>query len=435
MTPTPDLRVKILILGGGLTGLSAAYHLEQKGETDYLLAEKNPYFGGLCASEEINGFTFDFSGHLLHLRDPYALRLVRKLLRGNLAKLRRNACIWFDGKRIPFPFQAHLWALPEPVRLECLSGARRAAQMPQCKPKNFEAWCLNAFGAGIYKHFMLPYNRKLWQTHPRDMVWDWCGPFVPKPNLHQIESGARCAGRQRLGYNAFFYYPLRGGCGALAQALAGRVPNTWLNAQVQHIDFTRRLAVINGQTVRFERVLNTLPLKDFIALCPGAPRTVRATADKLRHTTVHILNFAVGRKVEPFSWMYFPQPDVPFYRIGLQSGFSPYNAPEGTSSFYVESAEKITDFHAARRAAFNALKQKGIIREQDKILFSYWREIRTAYAVYDANRAKAVNTVLRWLEKKRCFCAGRYGLWEYSFMERSLLQGRDAADKLLEQKL
>lgn len=88
--PSDFLQVDTLILGGGLTGLSTAYHLEKTGRTDYLLVEQNGHFGGLCASEQIDGFTFDLSGHVLHLRDPYALRLVRQLLRGNLLRVRRR---------------------------------------------------------------------------------------------------------------------------------------------------------------------------------------------------------------------------------------------------------------------------------------------------------------------------------------------------------
>ena len=110
------LSVDILILGGGLTGLSTAFHLEKQGQTDYLLVEQNNFLGGLTASEQKKGFTFDFSGHLLHLRNPYALKLVQSLLRGNLNKLQRKAFIHIDGKQIPFPFQANLWALPPHMR-------------------------------------------------------------------------------------------------------------------------------------------------------------------------------------------------------------------------------------------------------------------------------------------------------------------------------
>ena len=84
------LHVKYLILGGGITGLSTAYHLEKAHQTDYLVVEKNNFLGGLCASEHIQGFTFDFAGHLLHLHHPYTKNLVRGLLKDNIQKTIEN---------------------------------------------------------------------------------------------------------------------------------------------------------------------------------------------------------------------------------------------------------------------------------------------------------------------------------------------------------
>lgn len=433
MKKLPSLRVHTLILGGGLSGLSAAYHLEKAGFTDYLLVEKNPFFGGLCASEEINGFTFDLSGHLLHLHDPYAKTLVRKLLGKNLHRLQRRAFIDFGGRLIPFPFQANLWALPPKIKQECLHGAQEAAQTRgKQKPANFRQWCLQAFGEGVYRHFMRPYNAKLWQTEPERLTWDWCGDFVPEPDLRQIRAGAEKRPKKSYGYNAHFYYPLRGGCGALAQALAAQVPNTWLNAELQRVDFKRRIAYVNGKEIRFERLLNTLPLKEFVRRC-RPPASVLAAAEGLRHTTVRVLNFAVQRPLSGVHWIYLPQKDTPFYRLGVMSAFSPHNAPKGTTSFYAETAENIPDERTAEQTFFNLLRQKGIINKSDKILFSFWWEIPVAYAIYDQRRAALTDKILSWLDKRGCLCTGRYGRWEYSFMERSLLQGRDAAAELLKQ--
>ncbi len=430
MKKSPILQTDVLILGGGLTGLSVAFHLEQAGHTDYLLIEKNNFFGGLGASHEKDGFIFDYSGHLLHLRDPYALTLVRRLLGKNLAKIKREAFIYFDGKRVPFPFQANLWALPAKVQKECLDGALKAAQSACTKPKDFEQWCRCAFGEGIYKHFMRPYNQKLWQTHPRQMTCDWCGPFVPKPDISQIRQSVRQQTRTPMGYNHHFYYPKQGGCGALAQALACRVPNTWLQATVQKIDFKKKEATINGKKILFKRLVNTLPLKELVRITVTPP-SVQQAARLLKHTTVHVLNFAINRRIEPWHWIYFPQDQVPFYRVGVQSSFSTHNAPPDTTSFYVETSEKITDFQASQKAIFQDLIQKGIIKKQDKILLSFWQSIPVAYAIYNKDRASATHKILHWLSKNQCFCAGRYGLWEYSFMERSLLQGREIAEKLL----
>lgn len=434
MKASAGMQVKWLILGGGLTGLSTAYHLEQLRATDYLLVEKNPFFGGLCASERRGNFTFDMSGHLLHLKTPYATALVRRLLRGNLLKHKRRAFIDFAGTRVPFPFQANLWALPQSVRQACVQGAQQVSPHQTVKPTNFEQWCLQTFGAGIYRHFLKPYNTKLWQISPRRLTCDWCGPFVPRPYLKQILEGANHPTRTTYGYNHCFYYPKRGGCGALAEALATHIPNTWLQATVQRIDLKKRYAVINGRTVFFEKLINTLPLPVCIQLCAPVPADISRAAKTLKYTTVHVLQLAVKYTGKPFHWIYFPQPDVPFFRIGMQSAFSPENAPEGTASFYVETTQKITDFPRTQRAIFKALVQKGIIEKQDHILDSFWRTISPAYVVYDGNRFAAQKHLLNWLNKQGCLSAGRYGLWEYSFMERSIIQGKQIACRLTQNK-
>ena len=432
--PLPALYTDILILGGGLTGLSTAYHLEKQGFTDYLVVEKNPFFGGLSASEQIKGFTFDYSGHLLHLRDPYAVSLVKKLLRGNLIKHTRKAFIDFNGRHVPFPFQANLWALPKKVADECVSGAQTASNYPHKKPKNFEQWCLQVFGAGIYKYFFKPYNTKLWQISPEKLTWDWCGDFVPRLDLKQITAGAKHFSQKQFGYNSTFYYPRRGGCGALSQAFARYIPNTWLNARVQSIDLKKKCAHINGQTVYFKRLLNTLPLPALIKMCTNVPLSVKRAAKQLKSVQVNVLQLAVNRTVKPFHWIYFPQEEVPFFRVGMQSAFSSENAPCGTTSFYVETSQEITDFKKVKKAILKALVQKGIIEKQDKILCSFWRTLSPAYAVYDCQRIAAQRRILSWLVAKNCLCAGRYGRWEYSFMERSILQGRDIADQLVKGK-
>ncbi|HVO33392.1 MAG TPA: NAD(P)-binding protein, partial [Elusimicrobiota bacterium] len=79
--------VRTLILGGGMSGLSCAYHLQR----DYRLVERSDEPGGLSRSVKQDGFVFDHTGHLLHLRHPYTLRLIPELLGDNLALHQRRA--------------------------------------------------------------------------------------------------------------------------------------------------------------------------------------------------------------------------------------------------------------------------------------------------------------------------------------------------------
>src|SRR5262245_24479466 len=109
----------LVIIGAGLAGLSAAYHAERNG-LDYALYEAGDVVGGCCRTVEREGFLFDYSGHLLHLKDPYFQELIRELLVDNLNIISRNAVIYSHGVFTRYPFQANLFGLPAAVVKECL---------------------------------------------------------------------------------------------------------------------------------------------------------------------------------------------------------------------------------------------------------------------------------------------------------------------------
>ena len=60
-----------IIIGAGLTGLSAALHSER----DYLVLERDQRVGGLTRTEDIEGFLFNHTGHWLHLRNDRVKKL------------------------------------------------------------------------------------------------------------------------------------------------------------------------------------------------------------------------------------------------------------------------------------------------------------------------------------------------------------------------
>src|SRR5262249_24061144 len=115
-------RVRTLILGGGMSGLSCAYHLK----SDYQLWEKSDEPGGLSPSIKKDGFLYDHTGHLLHLRNPYALELISRLLGDNIVTNERNAWIYSNGVSTRYPYQANLYGLPKNVIKDCLVGLLEA---------------------------------------------------------------------------------------------------------------------------------------------------------------------------------------------------------------------------------------------------------------------------------------------------------------------
>ena len=107
----------ILIVGGGLAGMSTAYHL---GEVEHLVVEAGERAGGLCCSRNVDGFVFDHTGHLLHLRDERIVRLIDEWLPGRFAMIEREARIRTRGVTLPFPFQANLHGLPDEALIRCV---------------------------------------------------------------------------------------------------------------------------------------------------------------------------------------------------------------------------------------------------------------------------------------------------------------------------
>ena len=423
------MHTSILILGGGITGLSTAYHLEKAGCADYLLVEKQPVFGGLCASVEHDGFTLDYGGHLLHLHTPQGKALVRELLGDHLLRHKRQAWIFLEGHKIPFPFQANLWALPEPLREKCVQGLAEIAPNPPAA-SDFETWCLTHFGRGIYDVFMRPYNEKLWGRPLKNLTDEWCPSFVPVPTSAQLQSGARAQAREDFGYNAYFYYPASGGCGALTEALAAKVTRKRSASEVQQIDLTRKEVLVNGKIISYDTLVNTLPLPAFMRMVKGADN-MQPLAQDLQAQPISVMHLAIARETEPFSWIYFSDKKLPFHRIGLQSGFSPKNAPVGTSLFYLEFSGLVPPDRQTEQFVRPALEATGLLTPSDKIIFSHWQTLPYAYAVYDHVRTTNVSRLTRFLAQHHCFCAGRYGKWEYSFMEYNLAEGAQLAQKLV----
>ena len=420
---------RVVILGGGLTGLSAAYHLR----SGYLLVEREERLGGLARTEEKRGFHFDQTGHWLHLRDPYTRQLADRLLPRGLRPVDRRARVFSHHVLTRYPYQANLFGLPPQVAAECLLGliAARTAAPPGDPPRDFEQYCRRHFGAGISRHFMIPYNTKLYGVHPREITAEWCQRFVPIPSLEEAVRGAVGEPPPEMGYNISFLYSRRGGIETLVRALAGRLRGeVRLRTTPERIDLRRREVIVGGERVPYSAIVSTIPLPDIVRLCDNVPGDVRDAAARLRYTALRYLNVALKRPpAADFHWIYVPEEQYPFYRVGIYSNAMPSMAPPGCGSVYVELAERGPLPPRARLLAQVArgLRDARVIARPEDILFADLREIRHAYVIFDHHYYAATHLLREWLEERDIFPRGRYGYWTYNSMEDCILAGRDVA--------
>lgn len=435
----------MVILGAGLTGLSAAVHL---GAGPFLLVEKQGEVGGHARSHREQGHTFDVTGHWLHLRDPRMRALLAELFPAApgdapaWVSVERKTKIHSHGVELEYPFQANLHGLPLEVVQECLVGlveAREAAARGEAwatEPESFEAYAVAKFGRGIARHFFVPYNTKLWGMHPDRLAPAWVRRFVPEPETGQIIAGALGLAQTGLGYNASFLYPRAGGIDALPQALRGRVEarvgagegQLWTRSTLEELQPSRRRVKLSSAPdwIDYRALISTIPLPELIARIPEAPAQVREAAAALSWVRWRYLDLASKRRVPAdWHWVYVPEPRFAFFRVGVYSNAVPAMAPAEGASLYVELSER--DAPPELPAIAAQLVEIGALGSVEDIRFSRTRDIEYAYVVFDEDHAPATATIHAWLEQVGVRSCGRYGAWIYNSMEDSMLSGLAAA--------
>lgn len=420
--------VPVAILGAGLTGMSAAIHLDA-AKVPYRIFEALPHAGGHAITLEDSGFRFDRTGHLLHLRDPEMKQLVMRWLGDDWTVVHRKSLIWSNGVYTRYPFQANTFGLPPDVANECLLGflkAHFAKDRPA--PANFEEFCLAHFGEGISRHFMIPYNARLWGVHPREITAAWCQRFVPLPKLEDVVAGAVGLNDRELGYNTSFVYP-RLGIGELTKAMARDLPRIEYGRAPKAIDHERKALVFEDETVTYDALVSTAPLDATGRLLRSAPADVAAANAKLRCQLLYYLDVATRvPSKKDLHWVYVPEEKYPFYRIGCYSNFSSALAPPGKACFYVELAERTRpDLDALLPRVAAAMVEMGFVDRPEDIEFARLRKIDWAYVVFDHHYFPALDVLRPFYQQNAIVNAGRYGGWNYSSMEDALIFGREAA--------
>ncbi len=470
----------VLVLGAGLAGLSAAHHL---GGDGVLVAERESAVGGLCRSIREAGFTFDYTGHLLHLRDDALRTWVKELLPGGWTDLHRSAWIHSHDVLTPYPFQANIADLPVEVKLACLQGfietlrhpERRGVPVPDAElvdpslpflkvvppvaagEPSFKDWILDTFGPGFSDAFFEPYNRKMWRRDLSEVTGDWVSWSIPRPELGDVLRGAITRSEKAFGYNPDFLYPTAGGIDHLPRALAATLPRgvvrtgmtvasldagsrrvtlvptaTFDAASAAERGGTGAAALPGAETHDAPAILTSLPLTALARFTTDLPEGLRDAVGELSSVSIRAVNLGVrGPAFHPDAqWVYVPEADAPFHRVGLPAALTPAMAPDGHHALVAEISFTPSDDPgptAHLEQTVEALTKRGFLADPADIVHTRIVDIEHAYVVFDRQRREVLPALLRWYLDRGVVPMGRYGTWDYLAMQDSLIHGREAA--------
>ncbi len=435
---------KLVILGAGPTGLGAAWRLNERGHANWLLCEAASQGGGLASSViDEHGFTWDLGGHVLFSHYRYFDIVMDRALGDRWVEHVREAWVWMRERWIPYPFQNNIWRLPQDELDACVAGLQALQGAPAlAPPATFREWLLRSFGTGICDSFLLPYNRKVWAYDPSTMNVTWMGERVATVNLPRIlDNIANRRDDVSWGPNSTFRFPLHGGTGAIWTSVQQQLPADRMRfgCDAARVDVkARRITLRTGETIDYDALISTIPLDRLLEMSDGVD-DVRGESSRFVHSSSHIagigLSGGVPDDLKTKCWVYFPEPQVPFYRATVFSNYSPNNAPPGHWSVMAEvseSPEKAVAIDSIVADVVNALERCGWI-DRRNVVTRWHRRLEHGYPTPWLGRDVTLSRVESRLRAAGIFSRGRFGAWKYevSNQDHSFMQGVEAVEAIL----
>ncbi len=410
--------------------------------TDITLFESASEVGGLCRSKTVDGFTYDVAGgHILFSKDKEAMQWMKDCSGGDEAFVRkdRNTRIRFEDRWVQYPFENGLGDLPKQANFDCLAGYVKAWNQRQLDgseaPKDFAAWIQWRFGDGIAKHFMDPYNEKIWKSDLSEITSDWVAGRVPDAPIEDVIRASIGIHTEGYQHQAIFYYPKAGGFQPITDGIGSTLMDRIrLSTPVVSIVKSGSSYRVNGE--EFDQVVSTLPLTDMPNYVDGMPTEIAEAMRSLTYNGLVSFLVALDREEHPdLSWIYLPHPNQgPANRVTYMSNYSPGNAPPGKTSFLCEVTVRGDAGRPGpelEQEVLDGLKTAGLLKREE-VLFTDRSDIRHAYVVFDHAYAARRKAALGWLESQDIVPLGRFGRFEYDNSDQCVIKARSLAAQLLQ---
>lgn len=423
---------EIVVLGSGVAGLSAAFHLGKSGRSVRVF-EKDADWGGLCGGFTLDGFRFDRFVHFTFAQDSYARQMFAAS--GPLWEHAPVSSNYYRGCWVYHPAQNNLYPLPTEEKVKIIADFVRRRKIPREQISDYETWLRVQYGDYFAERFPFAYTRKYWGAEPHELEVKWVGNRMHSPSLEEVLRGAFEKPEGNFYYTSVMRYPKQGGFRSILNGLRAGCDIT-LNKKAVRIDPAgKKVFFQDGSSVEYGVLVSSLPLPEIINILPDVPPAVSAAARALRHTCGYQVSLGFRRPdVARRLWFYVYDEDIPPARVYSPNLKSPDNAPAGCSSL---QAEVFYDCRASVPPASEVLRntvQKlmamGLFKEEDILV----RDIRfEPYAnitfVPDIYRNR--QTVLDYLHGLSVESIGRFGKWEYMWTHQAFEDGKNTAQRII----
>jgi protoporphyrinogen oxidase len=421
-----------IILGAGISGISASFELK-KNNIESIIFEKNNDWGGLLDNFQINGFRFDKFIHLSFSQDDYVNSVFTKT---PLIKHKPLSYNYYKGYWLKHPAQNNLFPLSPLEKKLIVDDFKLSKEVKIEELNNYEEWLRMQFGDYFAENFPMIYTKKYWTVEARELETKWVGNRMYKSTLKEIENGCLSDNTPNTYYAKEMRYPEKGGYKSfLKPMLNGLTIKT--NSNVISIDLQKKQILLDSnETFQFKNLISSLPLPEICKLINPIPPNVLAASEKLNYTSGYLISLGFNKpEIASKLWFYIYDNDIMPSRVYSPSLKSQDNAPNGCSSIQAElyfnkgqklkiSNDQLLD------ETISKFIEMGLFREED-IIVKDIRVEKYANVIFDHFIYENRKIILDFLEQNNIITIGRFGEWDYFWSDQSMLSGINGANQLI----
>ena len=397
-----------------------------KTPNDYLIVEKDNEIGGYCKTIYSGDYVWDYSGHFFHFQRPEIKDYVMSRLdEKDILKVRKYTQIYYKGIYVDYPFQMNIHQLNKDEFIDCLYDLFTIDDSTEVT--SFKKMLFAKFGKSIAEKFLIPYNEKLYATDLDKLDVDAMGRFFPYADKEQIVRNFKNSTNQS--YNSFFLYP-RKGVIKIVESVASHVDKSkiLLGEKLLSVDMKNKKAVTDKRTIEYDNLISTMPFPVLMDKCG-----VEYDKDVYSWNKVLVFNLGFDKKgpEKQNNWIYFPDRELVFYRVGFYDNI----IGQDKTSLYVEIGfdheARDIDIDQLLDRTLSDLRKVGIITDQ-KLVASHPIMMDPAYVHITQRSEEDKARKKDLLKQSDVYSIGRYGSWTYCSLEDNIHEAFSLAKAVAE---
>lgn len=438
---------KVVIIGAGPAGLTAAYELSKEGLKSVVL-EKDSVVGGISRTVNYKGYRFDIGGHRFFTKVGVVEDMWEEIMGDDFLERKRLSRIFYKNTYFYYPFRLSnaLRGLGIGNSIMIVLSYVKSQLFPLKPEDTFDKWVSNRFGKRLYELFFKTYTEKVWGIPCSEISAEWASQRIKGLSLLEALKNAllqeNSSDKQRVVKTLIdsFHYP-KLGPGMMWERVSDKVScensDVILNADVETIyagsGKVDKVGVnIEGkiQEIDGSDFISSMPIRELIQKFePKPPQEVCRAADMLNYRDFLTVSLIIDKKdVFPDNWIYIHDPRVKLGRIQNFKNWSSDMVPDpektclGLEYFCFEgdglwtmSDQDLIDL---------AKKELEIIglAKTDEIVDGSVVRMPKAYPVYDSTYLESIKIIREFLSQfPNLQLVGRNGMHKYNNQDHSML--------------